>query len=174
MHSVHLVHHVFALLHYSGGVCYFQYLSNICNHCLCLIVCGEYIVACYSFDSSYARSYRCFGNNLEQTCLCGIVKVSTAAEFRRNIACLYYSYNIAVLFTEQSHCALLACFLDRKFFGYYRNTCKNPVIYEHFNLFKLFGSYCTEVAEVETASVGIYKRACLMNVVAENLSERRL
>ena len=37
-----------------------------------------------------------------------------------------------------------------------------------FNLLELIGSNCAEVREVETASLGVNVRTCLVNMVAEN------
>ena len=97
----------------------------------------------------------------------------TAAEFNR-VAGSNYSYCVAVLLTEQCHCTELLSLLDRHFLHSYGDSCEDRSVYDLLNVSYLLLSHSGEVVEVETASLFVYELTSLMNVVAENCTERVL
>ena len=82
--------------------------------------------------------------------------------------------NIAVLFTEQSHCALVLCLLDWQLLDLNRVCRKNHLVDQMLYLCNLLGGHRREVAEVKAAAVLIIVGACLVNVVAQHLTQRQL
>ena len=97
--------------------------------------------------------------------------MSTAAELNGNALCLNNSYDIAVLFAEQSHCAKLLSLFNGHLGHGNGDSVKYILVYDSFDLGKLLGCNCLKVREVETASLSINIRTCLMNMVAQNLSQ---
>ena len=94
----------------------------------------------------------------------------TAAELNRR-TCGNNSYCIAVLLTEESHSAELASLFDRHLLHCNRNIAEDIAVYDILNPCYLLVGHSTEVVEVKTASLFVYKLTSLMNVVAENLSQ---
>ena len=96
--------------------------------------------------------------------------MSTAAELDR-VTCCNYSYCVAVLLAEESHCAQLSCLFDRHFLHSYGDRRHYGSIYHSLNISDLFICHCAEVVEVETAGLLVDKLSSLMNVVAQHLAQ---
>ena len=131
----------------------------------------ENAASCNSLDTSDTGSYGVFADYLEQSQTSGVVDMSTAAELNGNALCLNNSYDIAVLFAEQSHCAKLLSLFNGHLGHGNGDSVKYILIYDSFDLGKLLGCNCLKVGEVETTSLSVNIRTCLMNMVAQNLSQ---
>ena len=100
--------------------------------------------------------------------------MSTAAKLGREVAHLYHTNGLAVLFTEECHRAVLLCGLDVGLHSYDLVCNENVSVNECFNCRDLLGCESREVSEVKSAKLLVYVRACLLNVVAEYRAESRL
>ena len=95
----------------------------------------------------------------------------SAAELDAVVAHAYDSYDIAVLFTEDGHCAELLCLVDRHLFHLYRQILIDLLIYDILDLLDLLSSHRLEVVEVESEIVLVYIGTCLHDVITQNISE---
>ena len=99
--------------------------------------------------------------------------MSTTAELNR-VAHGADSYDVTVFFTEQSHCALIFCLCNWKFFHNNWMTFENHLVDQSLCLCNLLSSHSREMAEVETAAMLIVVRTCLMNVGTQYLTQSQL
>ena len=74
----------------------------------------------------------------------------TATEFNGEVACAYNTDNIAVLFTEECHCAELFSLFNRHFLCCNGDCLKNLFIYKILNLNEFLCRERLKVSKVKT------------------------
>ena len=116
----------------------------------------NYIGACDSFYTSYTGSNTCFADDLEASYFTGVVYMSASAELDAVIAHADNSYNISVLFSENSHGSELLGFVDRHFFHFDWKILIYLLVDDCLYLADLFSSHRLEVVEVESEVIVIY------------------
>ena len=163
-----------SLLYDGVGVLSLEFLSAVENEALLLVEEVKHTDTGGTLNSSYTCRNGGLGDNLEQTDLTGVGYVSTAAKLGRGRADLNYSYGRAVLLTEESHCAHLTCGVNVGYGSGAALCGEDSSVDKSLNLCDLFLSECRKMCEVETNSVLINVRACLLNVSAEHGTKSRL
>ena len=154
-----------------GGL---KLLCGIVNKGISLTKESKHAKACCTLDTSYTCGNRGFGNNLKETDITGVRNVSTTAKLGGGGADLNDSYLRAILFSEESHCAHLLCLVGSGNDGFCLFSKENITVNNSFNLSYFLCGHSCKVSEVETNSMLVNVRACLLNVSAENLTKSRL
>ena len=158
----------------SGGVAQLHCLCSRSHDLLIGIQQFQYAGAGNCFDTADTRGNGTLGQNAEQTQLCGIIHMRTAAEFYRIIAYGNNTNDIAVLFAEQSHCSQLSGFSNGQFLCHDRNCFQNLFIDQSLCLLDLLMCHCCKVREVKTAAAVGYQLTSLMYMVAQNAPQSSL
>ena len=97
-----------------------------------------------------------------------------AAELRGKISHTDNADTLAVLFSEQCHCAGLLRFIERHDFGANRQSFRNLFIHNVFNSAQFFLSHRLEMREVESCSVSILIGAGLLDMGSQYIAQRLL
>ena len=126
---------------------------------------------CQGFNTAYSGSHTCLGQDLECHDVSCILYMCTTTEFDREITHTYNTYNVSVFFSEQSCSSRLLSLFDRHIFNYNRKILTDLLIYDIFNLLQFFCCHGREMCKVETQSLCIIQRSCLLYVIAKYHTE---
>ena len=136
---------------------------------------GQGRSACHCLNTAHTRSHAAFADDFHQGDVTGTVGVDTATQFHRKIAAhAQYAHTVAVLLAEQRHGALGLGGLDVGFFGLHRGVLADLRVDDVFQRLDLLRLDRFEVAEVETQTLAIHQRAFLLDVIAQDLAQRRV
>ena len=100
--------------------------------------------------------------------------MGAAAKLGGIISHFYHSDCFAVFFTEQSHGACSLCAFHIGFYCLNGTARKDSLVHLGFSGGKLLGGHCRKMREVEANFVFVNIGACLLNMAAQYLTQRRL
>ena len=108
---------------------------------------------------------------MEHADLGSVIKMRTAAQLGAEIAHFDNADNVAVFFAEQRGGAAVLCVLKAHFAHGDIGSVEHCVINGILNCGDLFRSHGLKVREVKSQVICIDKRACLMNMIAQNRAQ---
>ena len=120
------------------------------------------------FNTAYSGSYTCLRQDLECHDVTGIAYMCTTTEFDREITHTYNTYDVSVFFSEQGSSSCLLSLFDRHIFNYNRKILTNLLVYDIFYLLQFFRCHGREMCKVETQSLCIIQRSCLLYMISKH------
>ena len=149
-------------------------LGGFADHALALAEEVQHALSCDSLNAAHTGCDRSFADNLKDTGLGGIVQMCAAAQLNREIAGLYHTDGLTILFTKQRHRALLFGLINRHFLGDNRITGENRIVDDGFHLLQFLGRQGSKMREIKTDMIGVGVRTSLLNMRAQHGAQRLL